>query len=147
MGASVHAARFAPGVIGLIMDGERPARVPNNVIDELKGREHNGIIALPKKPQLDPRAGFQINDRCQVEERSAAALWGTSAERKAVEMAPSAAASSRAVGDTVPQDQENIAVVRPSLGRELIRPDAAVQYGRGWPRRRSNALPIRCAAA
>ena len=68
MGAPVHAARFAPGVIGLIMDGERPARVPNNVIDELKGREHNGIIALPKKPQLDPRAGFQINDRCQVKE-------------------------------------------------------------------------------
>jgi len=59
----VHTARFAPGVIGQIMDGERPARVPDNVIDELKGREHNGIIALPKKPQLDPRAGFQINDR------------------------------------------------------------------------------------
>ena len=59
MGAPVHTARFAPGVIGLIMDGERPARVPNNVIDELKGREHNGIIALPKKPQLDPRAGFR----------------------------------------------------------------------------------------
>jgi hypothetical protein len=57
--------------------------------------------------------------------RSAAALWG----RKAVEMAPSAAASSRVVGDTVPQDQENIAIVRPSLGRELIRPDAAVQCG------------------
>ena len=55
MGAPVHTARFAPGVIGQIMDGERPARVPDNVIDELKGREHNGIIALPKKPQLDPR--------------------------------------------------------------------------------------------
>ena len=34
MGASV----FAPGVIGQIVDGERPARVPDNVIDELKGR-------------------------------------------------------------------------------------------------------------
>ena len=59
MGAPVHAARFAPGVIGQIMDGERPARVPDNVIDELKGREHNGIIALPKKPQLAPGADFR----------------------------------------------------------------------------------------
>ena len=30
------------------MDSEGPARVPDNVIDELKGREHKGIIALPK---------------------------------------------------------------------------------------------------
>jgi hypothetical protein len=30
------------------MDGERPARVPDAVIDELKSRERNGIIALPK---------------------------------------------------------------------------------------------------
>ena len=36
-GGLVHTARFAPGVIGQIMDGERPARVPDNVIDELKG--------------------------------------------------------------------------------------------------------------
>ena len=43
----MHTARFAPGVIGQIMDGERPARVPDNVIDELKAGEHNGIIATP----------------------------------------------------------------------------------------------------
>jgi hypothetical protein len=30
-----HAARFALGVASLIMDGERPARVPDNVIAEL----------------------------------------------------------------------------------------------------------------
>ena len=41
-----HVARFTPGVVGLIMDGKKPARVPD--IDELKGRERNGIIALPK---------------------------------------------------------------------------------------------------
>ena len=56
----MHTARFAPGVIGQIMDGERRARVPDNVIDELKGREHNGIIALPKKPQLDPQAWLSV---------------------------------------------------------------------------------------
>ena len=48
----VHTARFAPGVIGQIIDGEGPARVPDNVIDELRSREHNGLIVLPKKPQL-----------------------------------------------------------------------------------------------
>ena len=50
MGAPVHTARFAPGVIGQIMDGERPARVPDAVIDALKNRERNGTITLPKKP-------------------------------------------------------------------------------------------------
>jgi hypothetical protein len=55
----VHTARFAPGVIGQIMDGEGPARVPDNVIDELRSREHNGLIVLPKKPQLAPGADFR----------------------------------------------------------------------------------------
>jgi hypothetical protein len=80
LGAPVHTARFAPGVIGLIMDGERPARVPNNVIDELKDREHNGIIALPKKPQLDPRAWLSVPpqncdlaDRCYRQSKKPAA--------------------------------------------------------------------------
>jgi len=31
-------------VISLIMDGEKPAREPDAVIDELKGRERDGII-------------------------------------------------------------------------------------------------------
>ena len=77
----MHTARFAPGVIGQIMDGERPARVPDNVIDELKGREHNGIIALPKKPQLDPRAWLSVPpqssdlaDRCYRQSKKPALL-------------------------------------------------------------------------
>jgi len=35
---------FAPGAIGLIMDGEGPRACQTT----LKGREHKGIIALPK---------------------------------------------------------------------------------------------------
>jgi hypothetical protein len=76
---SGHAARFARGVIGLIMDGERPARVPNNLIDELKGREHNGIIALPKKPQPQKielgRSGWISNcaNHCHAARRAHAA--------------------------------------------------------------------------
>jgi hypothetical protein len=35
------------------------ARVPDDVIDELRSREHNGLIVLPKKPQLAPGADFR----------------------------------------------------------------------------------------
>jgi hypothetical protein len=47
----------------LIMDGERPVRVPDAVIDKLKGRERHGLVVLPEKPRLDPWAGFHINER------------------------------------------------------------------------------------
>jgi transcriptional antiterminator RfaH len=43
-----HAARWAPGTRGLIMDGMQPARVPDRVIAELHAREHNGLVVLPK---------------------------------------------------------------------------------------------------
>ena len=71
-----HAARFAPGVIGLIMDGERPARVPDSVIDEFRGREHNGVIMLPKKLQLAPGSDFQINDGLRIQTGPMRGLFG-----------------------------------------------------------------------
>ena len=57
-----YSAHYAPGVIGFLMDGERPA--PEAVIDELKSRERNGIIALPKKPE--PGIRFQMNERLRI---------------------------------------------------------------------------------
>jgi transcriptional antiterminator RfaH len=42
-----HVARRSPGVIDLIMDGMRPARVPDHVIAELRGREKDGCVELP----------------------------------------------------------------------------------------------------
>jgi transcriptional antiterminator RfaH len=59
-----HAARFALGVASLIMDGERPARVPDNVIAELHDREHNGAIKLPPPPQ--PIAPFIAGDELRI---------------------------------------------------------------------------------
>jgi transcriptional antiterminator RfaH len=41
-------ARWAAGVRGLIMDGERPAVVPDAVISEIRGRERGGFVVLPK---------------------------------------------------------------------------------------------------
>ena len=49
-----HRARWAPGVIRLVMDGLRPARVPDFVVSELRRREHKGAIELPKLPELAP---------------------------------------------------------------------------------------------
>ena len=45
-----HAAQTAPGVIRLIKNGERPVRVPDKVIEELRGREKNGAVELPEPP-------------------------------------------------------------------------------------------------
>jgi transcriptional antiterminator RfaH len=53
-----HAARWSPGVLGLVLDGDRPARVPDKVIAELKRRERNGLIELPPRPSL--KRGDQV---------------------------------------------------------------------------------------
>jgi transcriptional antiterminator RfaH len=53
-------AHYAPGVLRLVLDGHTPARVPDRIINELRGRERNGLIELPK-----PR-GLQAGDRVRV---------------------------------------------------------------------------------
>jgi transcriptional antiterminator RfaH len=42
-----HAARWSPGVLRLVLDGRQPAKVPDRVIVDLKGRERNGLVELP----------------------------------------------------------------------------------------------------
>jgi len=56
--AQWYAARWSIGVIGLIMDGVRPARVADQIIDDLRKRERNGLIELPKRP--GPKPGDQV---------------------------------------------------------------------------------------
>lgn len=58
-----HAARWSPGVIRLILNGDAPARVPDQVIAELQGRERGGLIILPSK--LTP-APFVEGDRLRI---------------------------------------------------------------------------------
>ena len=43
------AARWCPGVLGLIMGGASPARVPDAAIDSLREREVNGFVTLPSR--------------------------------------------------------------------------------------------------
>jgi transcription antitermination factor NusG len=55
-----HAARWAPGTLGLIMDGTRPAKVADEVIEEIRRREVDGLIDLPKPPPLRRGARVRI---------------------------------------------------------------------------------------
>jgi transcription antitermination factor NusG len=58
--AQWYAARWSIGVIGLIMDGVRPARVADQIIDDLRKRERNGLIELPR------RDGFKVGDKVRI---------------------------------------------------------------------------------
>jgi len=49
-----HAARWSPGTLGLIMAGDGPAHVPEGVIDEIRSRERDGLIELPRPPRSSP---------------------------------------------------------------------------------------------
>jgi transcriptional antiterminator RfaH len=53
-----HAVRRTPGVVRPVADGGIPARVPDNVISELRRRERNGLVQLPELPRL--RAGHRV---------------------------------------------------------------------------------------
>jgi transcriptional antiterminator RfaH len=53
-----HSARWSIGVAGIIMDGVQPAKVPDSVIAEIRNRERNGAVELPKPPGL--RAGDRV---------------------------------------------------------------------------------------
>src|SRR5262249_50941906 len=55
-----HAARWAPGTLGLIMDGIAPAKVPDAIIDEIRGREVDGLIELAPPVSLKPGARVRI---------------------------------------------------------------------------------------
>jgi transcriptional antiterminator RfaH len=44
-----HVINNTIGVIRLIMDGSVPAHLPDRTIDEIKAREANGIVQLPRK--------------------------------------------------------------------------------------------------
>lgn len=55
-----HTARWAPGVVRLVMDGPAPAAVPDGVIMALQARETGGLIDLPRPPK------FRTGDRVRI---------------------------------------------------------------------------------
>lgn len=59
-----HEARWCPGVLGLVLDGNRPARVPDEEIERLRAREIDGFIKLPPPPPaIYWRRGEQLRIR------------------------------------------------------------------------------------
>jgi transcriptional antiterminator RfaH len=54
-----HGARWCPGVVRLVMDGLQPAKVPDAVIEEIRGRERNGAVEFPKRR-------LQCGDRVKI---------------------------------------------------------------------------------
>ena len=55
-----HAARWSVGVLGLILAGDRPARVPDRVIDEIRAREVRGLVELPKAEKFKPGTPVRV---------------------------------------------------------------------------------------
>jgi transcriptional antiterminator RfaH len=55
-----HTARWAPGVVRLVLNGGTPAVVPDDVITAIRRREVGGLIELPKPPR------FRTGDRVRV---------------------------------------------------------------------------------
>jgi transcriptional antiterminator RfaH len=55
-----HSARWSIGVTALIMDGVAPARVPDQVIDEIRRREVRGAVELPKAPGMQVGAHVRV---------------------------------------------------------------------------------------
>ena len=53
------AARWCPGVVRLVMDGIQPAKVADEVIEAIRGRERNGTVELPKN-------GFKLGGRVRL---------------------------------------------------------------------------------
>ena len=47
-------ARWSPGIVRIVMNGERPAVVSDEIIRELRSRERNGFVELVKPRGLRP---------------------------------------------------------------------------------------------
>jgi transcriptional antiterminator RfaH len=47
-------ARWCPGVVRLLANGETPMVVPDTLIAEIKGRERGGLVELPRRDGLRP---------------------------------------------------------------------------------------------
>jgi transcriptional antiterminator RfaH len=45
-------ARWCAGTLGLVMSCGLPLRVPDKVVAEIKSRERNGLVELPKAPRF-----------------------------------------------------------------------------------------------
>ena len=52
------AARWCPGVACLLTSGDEPMHVSDAIVDEIRSRERNGLVELPRRDGL--KAGDQV---------------------------------------------------------------------------------------
>ena len=76
--------RWSVGIARIILDGERPAVVPDAVIDGIKAREVNGLIQLAPPP-----SEFNPGDRLRIIQGALAGqfcLYQGQSSRKRIEV-------------------------------------------------------------
>jgi transcriptional antiterminator RfaH len=54
-------ARWCPGIVKLLANGDAPMPVPESLIAEIKGRERGGLVELPKPP-----SGLHVGDKVRI---------------------------------------------------------------------------------
>jgi len=74
-----HTARWTPGVVRAVLDGAQPARVPDSAIDEIRARERNGLVGLPKREM------FHVGEQVRILQGPFAGHLGLYAGRRAHE--------------------------------------------------------------
>ena len=69
-------ARYGPGIVGLIMNGASPARVPDRVVAEICSREVGGLVELSKT------RAFRRGDHVRIRRGPFAGRWAIFADMK-----------------------------------------------------------------
>jgi transcription antitermination factor NusG len=49
-----YSVRWSIGIRQLLMSGDRPATLRDDVVESIKGREVGGVVVLPRAPRLRP---------------------------------------------------------------------------------------------
>jgi transcription antitermination factor NusG len=56
-----HDARWSPGVVRLLMDGDQPAKLQDRVMEEIRSREVGGYVKLKPTPKARKGQRVRIN--------------------------------------------------------------------------------------
>src|SRR5262249_37686242 len=116
-----YAARWAPGTLGLIMDGVGPAKVPDAVIAEIRRREVDGLIELAPAGR-DPAAATRR--RAEGDARQEGHRSGTLT--RSTRSANSSSGAAGGCSATIPRRQQ----ISDANGHGVLRSilEAAVHY-------------------
>jgi len=67
VGADLRPARSTRGVLYVVQSGEKPARVPLEVIDGIRGRmDEHGVVEIDGRPLVDPLFARRERERVRA---------------------------------------------------------------------------------